>query len=193
MLPRLGSSKLVTRWLLVTLVASIIAAMDRGFLSYWAALLPAKILRGELWRLVSWVFVERGPTSLILTLVAIYKFGTELAERWGDRRLLRFMLEIVIAASAATCLIAAIAGRTYVARCGGWAATDALVIAWARQFPDRGLTLYYGMLTLRGRDLVMVTVGASLLFAIYFGPIATAPELVACLAAAGYPRSRLRG
>jgi len=191
MLPRLGSSKLVTRWLLVTLVASIIAAVDRGFLSFWAALIPAKILRGELWRLVSWVFVERGPTPLIVTLVVIYKFGSELAERWGDRRLLRFMLEIVLAASAATCLIAAIAGRTYIARCGGWAATDALVIAWARQFPERGLTLY-GVLTLRGRDLVMVTVGTAILFAIYFGPLAMAPELIACLAAAGYPRSRLR-
>jgi membrane associated rhomboid family serine protease len=192
MLPRLGSSKLVTRWLLVTLGASIIAAVDRGFLSFWAALIPAKILRGELWRLVSWVFVEQGPTSLILTLVAIYKFGSELADRWGDRRLLRFMLEIVITASAAMCLIAAIAGRTYVARCGGWAATDALVIAWARQFPDRGLRLY-GLLTLRGRDLVMVTVGTAIVFAIYFGPLVMAPELVACLAAAGYPRSRLRG
>ncbi|HSD85988.1 MAG TPA: rhomboid family intramembrane serine protease [Kofleriaceae bacterium] len=191
MLPRLGSSKLVTRWLLVTLVASIIAAVDRGFLSFWAALIPAKILRGELWRLVSWVFVEQGPTSLILTLVAVYKFGSELVDRWGDRRLLRFMLEVVLAASAAMCLIAAVAGRTYVARCGGWAATDALVIAWARQFPDRGLRLY-GLLTLRGRDLVMVTVGTAIVFAIYFGPIVTAPELVACLVAAGYPRSRLK-
>lgn len=191
MLPRLGTSKLVTRWLILTLAASLVAAVDRGWTSSWAALIPAKILRGELWRLVSWCFVEMGPTSLVITLLSIYKFGTELVAPWGDRRLLRFMLEVVLTASAVTCLVAAVAGRTYVARCGGWAATDALVIAWARQFPDRGLTLYH-LVTLRGRNLVAIIVGIAVIGAIYYGPIAAAPELVACLAAAAYPRSRLR-
>ncbi|HEY5946599.1 MAG TPA: rhomboid family intramembrane serine protease [Kofleriaceae bacterium] len=191
MLPRLGTSKLVTNWLLITLGASVANALGGGWLASWAALAPSRILRGEVWRLVTWPLIEVGPMALIFTCVAIYKFGGELAIRWGDVRLRRFMLEIVVGAGVATCLLAAIAGATYMRRLGGWAVADVLVIAWARQFPDRSLVLY-GLLTLRGQQLINITVGAAILFAIYFGPIAMAPELIACAAAALYPTERLR-
>jgi hypothetical protein len=69
--------------------------------------------------------------------------------------------------------------------------TDALVIAWARQFPERTLVLY-GMLELRGQRLINVTIGAAILFALYAGPVAMAPELAACAIAALYPAQLLR-
>jgi len=185
------ASKLVTRWIAVTLVASIVAALDGGWLAQWAALAPAKIWHGEVWRLVTWPFVESGPLGLILTCVAIYKLGGDLAMRWGDRRLFRFARHVVLSAAVVTAIAGAIPGLGYVHRLGGWAICDALVIAWARQFPERTLELY-GMLRVGGRELVGVTVGAAIVFAIYFGPVTMAPELVACAAAALYPKSWLR-
>lgn len=190
MFPRLAS-KLIARWILVTVAASVIAALDGGLLARWAALAPSRVWHGEVWRLVTWPFVEPGPLSLLFTCAAIYKFGGELAVRWGDRRLRRFIVEIVLAAAAVTCVLAAIAGATYVWRLGGWAIADALTIAWARQFPSRTLVLY-GLVALRGRELVTITVAINVLYAIYVGPIAIAPELVACVAAAAYPAARLR-
>ncbi len=192
MLPRLGTSKLVTRWIAVTIVASIIAAVDGGWLASWAALAPTRIWHGEVWRLVTWPFVEPGPMSLVLTCAAIYKFGGELAVRWGDRRLQRFATQVVVAAAVATSIGALVFRGGYVMRLGGWAVGDMLVIAWARQFPQAGLQLY-GLITLRGRDLIAMTVGTAVLFAIFYGPIAMAPELVACGAAALYPTTLLRG
>lgn len=190
-LPRLGSSKLVSYWLLTTLAASIVAALDGGFLSRWAALAPTRILQGELWRLFTWPFVVPHPMTLILTCASIFKFGSELASRWGDRRLQRFATEIVIAAAVVTSLLSIIAGNRHLWHLAGWAIPDMLVIAWARQFPDRSLVLY-GLVTLRGRQLVMVTVGATLVFAIFIGPVAVAPELAACGLAAAYPEWLLK-
>ena len=40
MFPRLGSSSLVTKWLAITIIASVIGAMDGGFLMHWASLIP---------------------------------------------------------------------------------------------------------------------------------------------------------
>jgi membrane associated rhomboid family serine protease len=191
MWPRLGTSKLVTRWIIVTLAASIVAALDGGWLASWSALEPARIWRGELWRLVTWPFIESGPVSLVATCMVIYKFGGELAIRWGDRRLRRYVAGIVVLAAAATCVLAAITGQFHVHRLGGWAVADVLVIAWARQFPDATLVLY-GVLPVRGRDLVRITAGIAILFALYFGFVAMAPELVACCAAATYSQARLR-
>ena len=186
-----GSSKLVTRWMVVTIAASLIAAVDGGWLAHWASLSPSRVLHGEVWRLATWPLVHTAPLSLLFTCAAIYKFGGELAPRWGDKRLLRFMLQIVIVASATTCVVAAITGGVYMRRLGGWAATDVLVIAWARQFPERSLVLY-GLVTLRGQELVRVTLATAIVFAVFLGPVVMAPELAACVATAWYPRGWLR-
>jgi membrane associated rhomboid family serine protease len=186
----MGTSKLVSQWLLVTLVASIVAAVDGGFVAGWAALVPTKVLHGQLWRLCTWPFVERSPMSLVLTCAAIYKLGGELAIRWGDRRLRRFAAEVLLAAGGAACLLALVAGRGYLSRLGGWATGDMLVIAWARQFPEARLQLY-GLLVLNGRKLVQFTLGVAVLFAIFFGPVTMAAELAACGLAAWYPRAWL--
>jgi membrane associated rhomboid family serine protease len=185
------TSKLVTKWIVVTLAASIVATLDGGWLASWAALAPSRVWHGEVWRLATWPLIEPGPMSLVVTCAAIYKFGGELAVRWGDRRLRRFVVQIVVGAALVTCLLAAVTDTGYLQRVGGWAVFDVLVIAWARQFPEATLVLY-GLVALRGRRLITVTLGVAVLFAIYFGPVAMAPELVACAAAAAYPITLLR-
>jgi membrane associated rhomboid family serine protease len=189
MWPRLGTSKLVSRWLVATLAVSIAAAVV-PHVGWWLALAPARVWHGEVWRLITWPFVLPGPMALVFTCIAIYKFGSDLAVRWGDRRLRRFMIEILAAAGIGTCILASFAGRGYV-RLGGSALIDVLVIAWARQFPRDPLVLY-GLLVVRGRELVLITLGVAILFGLYFGPIAMAPELLACAAAALYPTRLLR-
>jgi hypothetical protein len=67
---------------------------------------------------------------------------------------------------------------------------DVLVIAWARQHPDRVIHLY-GLVALNGRRLITVTIAAAGVFAIARGPLIMAPELLACAAAYWYPRTRL--
>src|SRR5260221_14236439 len=86
MLPRLGTSKFVTRWIVVTLVASIVAALDGGWLAGWAALAPSRVWHGEVWRLATWPLPEPGPVSPGGTCLATYKFGGGLAGAWGDHR-----------------------------------------------------------------------------------------------------------
>jgi membrane associated rhomboid family serine protease len=188
-LPRFGSSKLVTNWVIVTLCVTILAWFDGRFAA-WLALIPSRVIQFEVWRLFTWPFAQGSPLSLIMTCASIYKFGSELATRWGDRRLQRYATEILLAAGIITCLLALVTGHRFLVRSGGWAMTDLLVIAWARQFPERTLVLY-GLLELSGRRLIQITIATSVLFALYFGPIAMAPELSACAIAALYPRERL--
>ncbi len=190
MLPQLGSSKLVNRWIYAIVIASLIAALDGGWLAYHAALVPARVFRGELWRLVTWPLVASGPWSLVCGCAAIYKLGGDLAYRWGDRRLQRFVIEVVLAASVATCVVAAVLGGTGMARLGGWVFTDIVVIAWARQFPRAPLQLY-GLLTLSGRQLVGLVVASAAAYVLYLG-VGGLPELFACAAAATYSQKRLR-
>jgi membrane associated rhomboid family serine protease len=192
MLPRLGSSKLVSRWLAITLAASIVAAIDGGLLAGIAGFAPSLIWQGQVWRLVTWVFVEPGPWGLIFTLACIYRFGGDVATRWGDRRLRRFMIEVLGGSAVVTTLLGLIsAGAWGIYQLGGWAVGDALVIAWARQYPDASVRVFYGMVTLRGRDLILAVVGVTVLYAVFLGPFAMALELLVCAGAYYYPPARL--
>lgn len=191
-LPRLGSSKLVSTWILVTLGASVVAMLDGGLVYEWAALAPERIWHGQVWRLVTWPLVEIGPLGLVLTCVTIYKFGGDLAHRWGERRLRRYMLQIVVAGGIVATLGALVSPYAWsMHRCGGWVVSDALLIAWARQYPSSTLRLYHGMLELGGQRLVYFTVGVTCLIALAYSPFYYAPELVACFGAAWYPRDFL--
>jgi membrane associated rhomboid family serine protease len=186
MLPRLGSSKLVSAWIWITVLVSIAAALSGG-LAGWLALAPARIWRGEVWRLLTWVFVEPGALALVLTCASLHKFGGDLAPRWGERRLVRFAIEILGGAAVATTLLALISAEVWHrGYSGGWATCDVLVIAWARQYPDSDLVLY-GLVRLSGRNLVAVVIATTCAYAIFAGPLAMVPELLACAAAYGYP------
>jgi hypothetical protein len=185
-LPRLDSSKLVTPWILATLVLSIGSALSGGHVADWLALAPSAIWHGQVWRLVTWPLVELSPMSLIVTCGAIYKLGTPLAVRWGERRLRRFVFHIVLASGLGATLVATLFGA-HLWRCGGWAVGDLLVIAWARQFRDASLQ-FYGVIELQGDRIVIFACAVPALFALYYGPLYLAPELFACAATVMYPR-----
>jgi membrane associated rhomboid family serine protease len=188
-----SSSNAIYRWIAITLALSVIAWLDGGFLAHWLALSPARIWRGEVWRLVTWIFIETSPTSLVMTCVVIYRFGGELAPRWGTRRLHRFMLELVLLAAVTTALLGLVFRDVLeVQRLGGWVVSDVLVIAWARQFPTSTLNVY-GVMRLHGMQIVAFTAGFVILVALAIGPLWFVPELVAVAAVALYPIGRLRG
>jgi membrane associated rhomboid family serine protease len=185
MLPRLGSSKLISTWIWITIAASIAGMSDT--VTGWLALAPARIWRGEVWRLVTWVLVEPGALALIMTCASIYRFGGELAPRWGERRMRRFLLEIFGGTAVATTLLALISADVWRAHyLGGWAVSDVLVIAWARQYPGAVLSIY-GVVQLNGRNLISAVLAVTCVYALFVGPLAMAPELVACAAAYAYP------
>nr|HEX4316314.1 hypothetical protein [Kofleriaceae bacterium] len=180
----------ISAWIAVVAAVSIVSWLEPGIGS-WFALSPERVWHGQVWRLVTWAIVAGSPMGLVLSCAGIYKFGGELIVRWGPRRLRRFVLELVVAVAVATCLIAAVAGAGWMERFGSWAVSEALVIAWARQFPFARLQLY-GMIVVSGQRLVVVTCAVALLYALYGGVVAGAPELLACGFAALYPDGWLR-
>ena len=191
MLPRIGASKLVSTSIWIVLVASIVSLLDGGWLADLLALQPERVFHGHVWRVVTWPIIAGGPMGIVATCLSIYKFGGELAPRWGERRLRRFMLHLVLAAGVLTTLGALLSDHAWnMSRTGGWAISDALVIAWARQYPTATLRLY-GLIELHGKQLIWFTAGVTGLIAIATSPFMMMPEIVACLLAAYYPRSWL--
>ncbi len=174
-------SPTIAALLAATFALSLGAAVTDGFGAL--ALVPARVWDGEVWRLVTWAFAVPGPEGLVTIAVVLYWFGGELAARWREPALRRFVAAIVGVTGGATVALAAmVPAAHHLPYLGAWALSDALLIAWGLEFPERRLRIY-GVLSIGGPVLAYGTAGLTALAAVYFGPIAVLPELVAALTA----------
>jgi len=85
--PKFGIRNLMLYIIIGTAIVFVISMMDRtGMFMYYLYFNPSLILRGEIWRLVTFLFV---PTSNRLIYVAIslyfyYFIGSTLERQWGS-------------------------------------------------------------------------------------------------------------
>ena len=166
----LGGSLTAAGGLLIglTLVTSILGAQVPGFAAA-GELTPSLVFRGQLWRMVTWVFFEQNPLGLIFAALAIYWFGNDLVRIWGPVRFLATYLGVAAAAASVTCLLSLVSPPLYTFGFrGAWPVISALIIAWACAFPTRNILVYF-VLPLSGKNLIYATLGGTVLFALLSG------------------------
>jgi len=140
---------------------------------------PERVLRGELWRLVTWTFLELNPLGLIFACLLLAWLGRDLSAAWGHWRFVGVYLGFAAAVGVTTCLfglvLPAVRELSYAT---AWAMGDALLIAWATHFPTRQILLYF-VLPIGGRNLIVLTIAGTALFALFSHPIYYVPHFVA--------------
>jgi membrane associated rhomboid family serine protease len=200
---RLLRGPTITTLLALTIVLTL-ASVASWTVAEALALVPARVWRGEVWRLATWVFVETSPLSLVYGCVTIWWFGGDLLTAWSRAHFIRYLAGVVLVAAAGTCVLAWILpGAWFYPKLGGMALGDALVIAWALQFPYRKV-IVHRVLAIGGDQLAYATLAMTVLFAIFYSVTAFVPELIAATAALAYmkkprlprrqpPRRRERG
>jgi membrane associated rhomboid family serine protease len=161
-------------------IASVLGAKFGAAFPSWLVLQPELVWSGQVWRLVSWIFVELQPINLIFAVMVLYWVGRDLTFAWGTRRFLLTYFGIAAGAALATCLLARVfpgflAGAVW---SGPWPIIDAMVVAWALLNPDRQIMLWF-VLPVSGRGLLYLTIGGTLAFTIWVGLVALLPHLLA--------------
>jgi membrane associated rhomboid family serine protease len=167
----------------VTLAASIVNALGNhlGFsLARWCMFVPERVWHGEVWRLVSYIWFEVDPISLVFGVLAIYWFGSELCDYWGWRKFVLAYVGIAGSAALVTCLIARFVWHAPmdIPHVGNWPVIDALIICYAVAFPTREINMYF-FFPIGGRALIAMVVGGTVLFAIYYGMSGFIPHFAA--------------
>jgi membrane associated rhomboid family serine protease len=165
-------------FLSLMLAASVWGWLDRDLLGF-AALAPALVLRGELWRLVTWPFFQDDPFTLLFGAFMLWSFGQQLSYVWSERRFATRFLGYAVGAAALTTLLAVVwPPAKGIVHIGVWPVVNALLVAWAMLYPDRQVNIW-GVLPLTGKTLALLVAGGTVLYGIARGFPAFTPHLFA--------------
>jgi membrane associated rhomboid family serine protease len=83
------------------------AAVPRfgGDLTLALALIPADVMRGLIFQLVTYSFVHAGILHILFNMLGLWMFGAQLESDWGQKRFLEFYFFCVIGAALTTIAI----------------------------------------------------------------------------------------
>ncbi|MBN1960823.1 MAG: rhomboid family intramembrane serine protease [Deltaproteobacteria bacterium] len=167
----------VTKILLIAiLVLSLGASIGERKFGFGISMLDFRIdnvLAGELWRLVTYPFVEGSPFGLILSMIVLWFFGNWFEQRWGARDYIRFFAISSIGAALLAIPLSYIFNFILpftdlgVAQ-GPDAALDAMLVAMAFSSADSKI-LFGFILPMRAKTLVFLLLGIVIIFGIQTG------------------------
>lgn len=187
---RTKATAVIDAWVGISIAAFLIGLVDRSWVLRWGGLVPERVWHGELWRLVTWQFVELGPISALGRWYVVRHFGARLATSCDARALVRYLVAISLAAAIPATLLAALLGRGDEAHLSGMAISNAILIAWTLRCPgDVFVVVIAPMIRLRGIAMIAVVLATVLFGVAVQGPFGMSLELFGFAAALLYPTS----
>ena len=127
----------VTRGALVAVGVGYLLTLAAPASAVWLALVPAAVLAGEVWRIVTYAIVEASIVSVLFDLLLTWSFGSELEPRWGSRRFALFLLSATALAGGLGLLVGGGVGLA--------PTLLALIFAWMLEGPSQRLS-FFGVL-----------------------------------------------
>jgi len=102
----------------------------------------------RVWQLATYMFLHSGVFHILFNMLALWMFGAELERRWGTRYFLKFYFVTGIGAGILTVLFSMLpfgfASQLYRSNIiGASGAVYGLLLAYALNFPDRPIYMYF--------------------------------------------------
>ena len=148
--PKFGIMRLMLYITIGTALVYVVERMDTtGTFTYFLTFDPAYILRGQVWRLVTWVFLSDG-SNLIFEAIILYFYyfiGSALENQWGQAKftlyyVLGMVLQIVFGF-----ILWAICGtymfRVYSGLFTSYYLNLSMFFAFAALYPDHRVLVYF--------------------------------------------------
>lgn len=132
-----------------------------GFLLDQLACAPIAVMSGRVWQIFTAGFVTVGFWHLAFTLLGLYFFSTDLEQRWGVARYLRFLGLSIVTGYALAVLVDRFfpfGGSLFhpASVFGAEPAITAMVLAWTMRNPTAQIRLFF-FLPLTGQALFWIT------------------------------------
>ncbi len=109
------------------------------------------LLKGELWRLVTWIFMPSSmrPVSLLISLLCYYSIGTTLERTWGTAKFNLYYLCGMVFSLLAVILASLISGYWGWTLSGGYYLYRTMFLALAVMYPESTINLWVMVFPIR--------------------------------------------
>lgn len=141
--PRLGIPGLMRYIVGANAVIYLLSLFARGGSLNFLCMDPASVLRGELWRIVTYVLLPtNGGIFLVLSLFFYYWLGESLERLWGSTKFTVYYVSGTLLTALASLLAYLIDGIS-VPIYGAVYVNTALFLAFALNYPDAMVNIYF--------------------------------------------------
>jgi membrane associated rhomboid family serine protease len=93
------------------------------------------------WQLVTYSFLHGSPLHLVVNMLALYMFGSDIERVLGDRRYLAYYFTCVVTAAVAQLIVSAMSGGPPYPTVGASGGVFGVLLAFALYFPRRTVML----------------------------------------------------
>ena len=142
-----------------------------------SALQPDLVIRGEIWRLFSYVFVNEGFLYILFGLLALWMFGAEFETRWGSAIFLQFYFFCTLGAALTAVGIAylffainLLGFRPDVPVIGLNGPLYGILAAFGVLYGDRDVMMFPLPITMKARYMVIIWLLIAVYLSIVSGP-----------------------
>ncbi len=87
-------------------VLGAIAPKAEGYLIFFGALIPAAVLHGWIWQLITYSFLHASVGHVLVNMLMLWMFGAQEEQDWGSKKFLEFYLFCVAGAALITIAVA---------------------------------------------------------------------------------------
>lgn len=168
---------LMTYIVMLNAVAFVLIYLDStGFVYSKLILMPALVFKGEVWRLISFIFIPPSTDLLwgLITLYFYYSIGTTLEHEWGTVRFNMYYILGMLGTIAVSMIFGVFGTSIYV--------NLSLFLAFARLYPNHEMLIFF-MIPVKIKYLAMVD-WFFFALVILFGPVSS--KLAAIIALINY-------
>jgi membrane associated rhomboid family serine protease len=123
------------------------------------ALIPARLESLQIWRLFTYQFLHGGVLHLLINMLMLWMFGSELEQRWGRRFFLRYYFLCGIGGGI---IYALVRFGSATATVGASGAIYGVLMAYGMWFPNRVVLLAF-LFPVRVRHVIVFLIVAELL------------------------------
>lgn len=144
----------LTKYIIITYVIGYVLMMAQQATSAdilgWLTLDPGLILRGQVWRIVSWVLMPPGTFNVftVIMLLFYYNIGTALEHVWGDFRYNAYIFFGLIMTVVGSFILYGVIGDWYTVLNWGYMFSTyyvslSIFLGFAMTFPDQQVLLMF--------------------------------------------------
>lgn len=151
--PNFGIPNLMLFIVVGNAMVFIMDSLSQGTFSPILTFVPGAILHGQIWRLVSFVFVPGGTSGLLFTALMLYFYywcGSQLEQLWGTARFNVFYLGGVVLSAVLGMVLGFLYGgaNCTIATASMYYVNLSLFLSIATLYPDMQMIIFAGFIPL---------------------------------------------